>query len=245
MRNIFLVMKLPWELCRYLDPDDWDATQLTRGCKKIVSRWSSIGAKLASIPSLSAVEMWIDHESTRRWAEVHERAITLPLTSLASSFSLTIHLPWLHPWFEDPNRHFLDGTTSPSTFKINRFIRQRKFFERDENQKPWIVTADDFPFLAKQSDDWDFELEQLIAEERSLWNQGIDVYAGLAEWEKEEEYALGLNIEWYIPSNYVSRRNCRPPKPLESGREKWREFLHGYDLSYLRLKREGRIWERK
>lgn len=95
--------------------------------------WNSIWPLIAQLSTLRVLTVEIDHTAAVSWSVVHERAIASPIVTLATAapqLMVAIVLPILHPFFENPTRHFMEGSDTSDTpgdtckLTIQRRLRQ-------------------------------------------------------------------------------------------------------------------------
>jgi len=146
--------------------------------------WPAIAARLQQLQRL---HIWIDHDDSRIWSLVDERAvlssITTPLTpgSAARLKYLRFDLPKLHPRYEDAARHFTEGSREPPPYvTIERRLRQRHFYVETAPGTGTVVDTQDFPVLFELVDytaegpGAPMSLEEVEEWEREIWEAGGD-----------------------------------------------------------------------
>ncbi|OAL49098.1 hypothetical protein IQ07DRAFT_645098 [Pyrenochaeta sp. DS3sAY3a] len=102
---------------------------------------------LVQLKGLKRFRLMLDHDSHHAWARVNEMYLLDPFRKFLETKNrdLLVILPKLHPRWEDPERHFMEGNMT--AFPLLRHVRQR-FHAMPTRSKYWIVEfKPDFPFL--------------------------------------------------------------------------------------------------
>ena len=151
--------------------------------------WNEVWPALFSkLQELQSVRLWLDHDQSSSWVVVDERASLSPLINTISSdqrvisgdLYISANLPFLHPRWETPDRHFTEGNPAPACLAIERRLRQRYHTDVDG-----VKYEEDFPVMLElfefSPDFEDMTFEEMVAEERTLWQRGVDVNQLVAE----------------------------------------------------------------
>jgi hypothetical protein len=75
-----------------------------------VRLWVRLCSAVPNLPKLSTLRFWIDHDKSKTWTVVNERAFLAPLDTIAAvrpELEITVNLPLLHPKLESWERHFV------------------------------------------------------------------------------------------------------------------------------------------
>jgi hypothetical protein len=141
-----------------------------------VRLWVRLCSAVPNLPKLSTLRFWIDHDKSKTWTVVNERAFLAPLDTIAAvrpELEITVNLPLLHPKLESWERHFVPGC-SPPAYIIERRVRQR-WHVLKQGTGSGVRYVSDFPILFEGDWSSDDSLETTQREERKMWESGVDV----------------------------------------------------------------------
>ncbi|KXJ93560.1 hypothetical protein Micbo1qcDRAFT_233037 [Microdochium bolleyi] len=239
LRRLHITLKVPAMFCTALGADDGSVNEeMDADCRDLVASWHRIGEILEQFPHLSSVDAWIDHSTPEKWCLFNERRIVEPFAAFlrrrrgtgTNDLVAAVHLPFVHPLHENPERHFIDDVADSGVshnLQIRRFVRQRSFVDR--GSPPRTFEAEDFPYTASAREGWHIFPDprwtpaNIVEAERALFRQGVNVDTGIREW-KEDMRVMGQltdpGFEAYIPVGEFA------------GRIVWTEFLRRHNKLY-------------
>ncbi|KXJ93559.1 hypothetical protein Micbo1qcDRAFT_174606 [Microdochium bolleyi] len=221
MKRIYVILKVPTSFCSAFGTSGLLAAP---DREPLVTAWQRIDETLPRFQDLIDVHIWIDHSTPERWASFNEKEIFkrfLGFARLRKNLTATVHLPFLHPLYENSKMHLLNKEElAEGNIRIQRFVRQRQFVGQ-VGDRPHVREVEDFPHLVEHSKHWRFStLEDLLEAERDLFRRGVDVQAGVLHlmdfvYEMTDLGALGFGP--------------RPgPVGMYPGRRIWGEFMDSY-----------------
>ena len=112
-----------------------------------VEGWARVWPALAPrLTRLRHLNLWLDHEESKPWYLVNERAVLSPFLAQVpnTKAQVSICLPNLHPKHENPERHFSMASPLPQAVNITRRIRQRHLYNECTGS---VTYVEDFPVL--------------------------------------------------------------------------------------------------
>ncbi|KAI0813821.1 hypothetical protein GGR55DRAFT_636041 [Xylaria sp. FL0064] len=206
IRRLNLTFRLPVAFYRMLEYKHMNPEQAQRMSAKSTMNtlWASIWPAIFQLGHLRSLHIWLDHDEKRSWSILKEctalRDLSAALTahklmgaqeSDAPHVNVVVNLPKLHPGVARPDSHFTE-LDSPSSFTIQRRIRQRWHCIEEENGELHAKYSPNFPIMEMSREFVQFileyervtqtPLEQVEEYERGLWETGVDVEA---MWERE------------------------------------------------------------
>ncbi|KAF2726537.1 hypothetical protein EJ04DRAFT_582604 [Polyplosphaeria fusca] len=145
--------------------------------------WQQLHSMLACFKHLQMLHLWLDHDDPCFWHTMNERAILSTFISeRAPDCKISLSLPKLHPWYEDPHRHYLNDADLPATVHLQRRMRQWHFGRNDAQGLPVLEFKADFPILLGLPDMEGFDKKRTEAIERGMWESGEDVERTMMRW---------------------------------------------------------------
>jgi hypothetical protein len=121
--------------------------------------WLQLPKILSEFKNLRRLHIWLDHDDRSSWTVVNERALISHIAPLAENpdLKVSLSLPKLHPRWEQPDRHFTDGSPL-SLIPIHRRLRQTWHAIPDvAGQLNKVEYHADFPILV----DFFLELQEM------------------------------------------------------------------------------------
>lgn len=182
IRKLDITLRLPEIIFRAIEQDEDKASKNyeslialapTTGSTE-VGPWHEVCGRLAQLPKLTKMRLWLDHDQRGYWARVDERAFLTPLiTSLEhKDVDVALHLPFANPRWEDPERHFEQDKVAPR-IHVDRRKRQRKFGYVTVLGRLEVHDYLDFPCMDETTPVFgDMDADQRLAMERRLWKDG-------------------------------------------------------------------------
>ncbi|KAK3688956.1 hypothetical protein B0T22DRAFT_378112 [Podospora appendiculata] len=147
-----------------------------------IALWPALALRLRKLRQL---HVWLDHDDSRSWSFVNERAVLAPLTgsfsaeNIVSLQDVTLTLPNFHPLHENPEIHFTYSSLQISTcVTVNRRMRPTYWFEASFPGEPATrLHIADFPIFVQyggfEDYGWeDWSPEQIQEMEREMWLTG-------------------------------------------------------------------------
>ncbi|KAB5533485.1 hypothetical protein GE09DRAFT_1193330, partial [Coniochaeta sp. 2T2.1] len=212
LRSLDITLRLPFLLLRALGIKGvMQGTSVSRAAemhtreseREWVSAWMRVWSSLAPrLPELRRLNIWLDHDDSKSWTVLNERAILSPIiTSISPTTSdslqdVTLSLPKTHPRYEHPERHYLpSGPPPPPYVTIERLLRRMLHYEETRPGTFEVVYKPDFPapldlidFSTECRPDLDpiRIAEEIERTERVAWGMGED-----PQWE-----IMGLQNGW-------------------------------------------------
>jgi hypothetical protein len=175
VKELSVDLRLPVEKYEALE----NAVQSTLSEPLLIVGWSGLPLILGKMSKLRKLDISLDHDRPCSWSVVNERAILSPLVSVIANLNLDIHihLPKLHPKWENPARHFIEDN-SASPVAIHRRYRLRYHAIKSSDGSLLEKRAPDFP-ITHEYIAWDMTMEQIETNERRAWKAGEDPFQDL------------------------------------------------------------------
>jgi hypothetical protein len=175
--HLGVILRLPLRFFEEIDRASHEECIDNLPASEKVRFWMRLCSAIADLPKLSTLRIWIDHDKSKSWTVVNERAFLAPFDTIAAvrpELKITVDLPLLHPKLESWERHFVPGC-SPPAYVIERRVRQRWHAVRIQDAGLGVRYVSDFPILCEGEWSSDDSLETTQREEREMWKSGVDV----------------------------------------------------------------------
>ena len=101
--HLDVILRLPLRIFEEIDRASHEESLNNLPSSEKVRLWMRLCSAIADLPKLSTLRFWIDHDKSKTWTVVNERAFLAPIDTIAAvrpELKITVDLLLLHPKLE-------------------------------------------------------------------------------------------------------------------------------------------------